>query len=101
MKIFVVQEHIREVEDYGWANITYSDSCTVDKKSFVSFEEAYTYARQKAFEFMQNGWLVNCMETECGIYVDVDALSKIVKTRIEKYSAYYGVCEINVDIPIW
>lgn len=101
MKIYVVQEHIREVEDYGWANITYSDLCTVDKKSFVSFDEAYGYARQKAFEFMQNGWLVNYMETEYGIYVDVDVPSKVVKTRIEKNSVYYGVREINVDIPIW
>lgn len=101
MKIYVVQKHIREVEDYGWANITYSDSCIVDRKSFVSFEEAYGYARQKAFEFMQDGWLVDYMETECNVYADIETLSKIVKTRIERYSVCYGVCEINVDIPIW
>lgn len=98
MKIYVVQEHICEVCGYEWADATLSDHCDVNNISFASFEEAYDYARQQAFEFMQKGWLVDYVETERNIYLKVETLSPYNKTLVEKFNVSYGVRDIDINL---
>lgn len=97
MKVYVVQEHITEgVWCFGYYQT--QDCCDVISESFVEFRDAYNYARQKAFEFAQNGWLVNYTETERSVYLDVDGMVTNESKYITHLWASYSVREVNINL---
>lgn len=98
MKIYVVQEHINGGDVVCAQHVEYKDSCNVINKSFTLFEEAYNYARQKAFELMRDGWLDKYIETKRAIYINTSGLTRADYKHVTYLWAVYSIHEIDVNL---
>lgn len=98
MKIYVVQEHIDETEWNGFQTTILKDSCSVSKKGFLSFQEAFDYARQMAFEHMKQGWLISYIEVRHLIDVCIEKYARSRRDAAIRSNAIYTIREINIDL---
>lgn len=96
MKIYVVQERISETEWNGFKTTILEDSCSVNKNGFLSFQEAFDYARQMAFEHMRQGWLLSYIEVGHLIDACIEKCSRNRREVTIRSNAFYTIREVEI-----
>lgn len=96
MKIYVIQEHIDETGWNGFQTTILKDSCSVHNQGFLSFQEAFDYARQMAFEHMKQGWLISYIEVEHLIDACIEKYARSRRDAPIRSSAIYTIREVEI-----